>query len=255
MIMKNNFNYDTISSKNFEKFLDENFYFKSKTQESNFYNFERNKDKFADYRGIDLTMNKGSKVYNVDEKVALYYTKRDAPISTFSFELAYFKQGVFTEGWLTNSQKQTDYYILVWAHEKQNQDIIKGETSQFDVAEIMIINRNKLLKCLDSEYGIDMNKLNEISTYYNRINKENGNVELLNRQYPEMNINNQFRLFSSTDLNEKPLNLLIYRSLLSQIADEIYYAVTAESKVFRLSKKHYSPNLNWNEIKKLLKNT
>ena len=74
--------------------------------------YERIFDKDLQNKGIDLILDQGDKVLNVDEKAQIEYMD-DKNIPTMAFEISYIKDRVSHFGWLFDPQKRTDLIFYV----------------------------------------------------------------------------------------------------------------------------------------------
>lgn len=185
------------------KFLDEKLYSNS----SLFSKFNRTNDIENQLRGSDIIISVpklGILNAIVDEKAATHYINKDLP--TFAFELSFkLNNGQIVEGWLTNTCKKTQYYLLMWITAKKEWDIKKEDIIQI---EYILIERNKILMYLNSKgYGVIELK-NKAKMILN--NDIEGVIDKSNDQ--------PFYFYFTNRLTEKPINIVIKKSKLIELS-------------------------------------
>tara|TARA_R110001583_G_scaffold59697_1_gene177451 strand:+ start:4653 stop:5261 length:609 start_codon:yes stop_codon:yes gene_type:complete len=160
----------------------------------NYYDTRRVHDIKNQMAGIDLvfTHKHTNDIFNIDEKAQLDYVNEDLP--TFAFELGYYKEDIYKEGWLYDAQKKTDFYSLATA-------IYEDEPDKFTSCKITLVNRKKLLHFLE---------LREITKkvlegYCNANIVLHGKLRL-----KELNARTEgYLYFSRNNKSEKPINLIL----------------------------------------------
>ncbi|WP_339626115.1 hypothetical protein [uncultured Maribacter sp.] len=144
--------------------------------------------------GIDLifTHKQTKTVFNIDEKAQLDYINEDLP--TFAFELGYYKEDIYKEGWLIDIHKKTDIYSLATA-------IYEDEPNIFTSCKITFVNRKMLLSFL-SKKAISK----EVLKVYCDANVEHhGKLKI-----KELNTRTEgYLYFSKNNKPEKPINLIL----------------------------------------------
>lgn len=154
-------------------------------------------DVLADFKGIEM---------KIDEKAALRYS-RIGELKTFSMELSFLNtSNSVKKGWLVSKEKDTSHYLLCWLERNPNKNIKDLLLEDIYIIEVMLINRIKLLKYIESTYDLTpkdlLDKAEEMRTNNEKLVKLNGKT----------------RIFMSNHLSEKPVNLLIDRKELRSIA-------------------------------------
>lgn len=178
--------------------------------------FKRIFDLEQQQQGIDVIMYRNNKQYLIDEKAQLHYINSDLP--TFTFELSYLKNGFLKEGWLFDSKKLTQYYLLITGiFLKASKKELKTPN---DIAKIKItsVNRRKLIKHLAS---IELNKENLLK-YDTHLRKN----KLFDRNpIPELDATTEGILYFTKHLEEKPINLQLRLKYLIEkgVAQKFYY--------------------------------
>ena len=199
--MYSKFNTDKLMEEYFGQWLDEHFY--PKLIDVN--DFKRIDDYTLQKKGVDVIVRIGNEEFFLDEKTTLHYINKNIP--TFAFELMNRTSGA--RGWLHNPDYLTSHYVLCWP----NGNLPINSKDSFTTSEVMILDRNKLLNYLDS-IGLSYDVLLEkIENYSSKVTRTTFKFELV----PGIN------LFFTEWLYEKPVNIVIQKSILASIAD--YYKI------------------------------
>lgn len=87
---------------------------------------------------------------HIDEKTALDYAKKDLTenaLPTFAFEISYLnRDGVLTEGWLTNSKyRKTEDYLLVWLWIKPDTKMKYLRCEDILQLEVIVLSKKDIL--------------------------------------------------------------------------------------------------------------
>ena len=214
-----------------------------------------NADKTVDRKGI-----------NIDEKTALHYARTNLnhkSLSTFAFEVSYLKDGKLKVGWLINEKYSgTKVYFLCWLWIKENankyalscDDILKIEVMSIHKKVIIdnlikralghidikafeknsVILRNKMsdkrVKRLELKQKLEplINALDKVEEYENAV-QMGIHPEKSNRlSYP------QWVLSASTALNEEPLNIVVKKDELVNLASS-HWVITPDSFIVKKS--------------------
>lgn len=186
-------------------FLDEYFYPQNVTD------FRRFTDKNNQLNGIDVRFSipeLGLVDIIVDEKAQTHYVNKDLP--TFAFELSFLNsKGEVIGGWLLDENKSTQYYMLIWVWASREWNVKKSDITRL---ECLLIERAAIIKYLeDSGYGIS--KLNELD---HSIRNE-GTDGVINKTN-----DSDIYFFSSKRLTEEPINVIIKRRKLVELATKRY---------------------------------
>ncbi len=187
--MKSNFTSDLRKEKQLSHLLDV-YYERSLV----YYDTCRVYDMKSQMIGIDLlfTHKQTRDIFNIDEKAQLDYINEDLP--TFAFELGYYKEDSYKEGWLFDKHKKTDFYSLATA-------IYEDEPNKFTSCKITLVNRKMLLAFL-SKKAITKKVLTD---YCDAYIEHHGKLKIR-----ELNSRNEgYLYFSKNNKTEKPINLIL----------------------------------------------
>ena len=211
---------DTRLEKELGKFLDKCFYKKLKI----FY--ERVTDEKTQKSGVDVILGSEDRA-KVDEKASFYYSNVMLP--TFALELQYEKDNELRTGWYLNESLDTEYYLFVWPNIKdikieeqkkkkkwERTDLSMVTAEDFTIIEAMFVNRKKLKRFIDGQ-GLTAEYLSK------RVNEiRNSTGEDRDRFIKGEVVKQGYKLMWSTHLNESPINLLVNRSILFDLAERVY---------------------------------
>jgi len=202
-------------------FLDRYFYDRL-LQNHKITSYVRITDKKIQLQGIDVMVSTSRKTVNLDEKAQLYYINENLP--TFAFEVNFIdRMGNLSPGWLFNDNLLTDYYVLVWPTATHN-DLKTIQAEDFTCVECMLIKKNEIIDYL-SELGYTSNFIEEIATGLRSQNKYG--------KHFFKNQNNFYLYFSQpNNYTEQPINIVIRKRLLKQLAFRIY--VISKEKLIRI---------------------
>jgi hypothetical protein len=164
-----------------------------------------------------LAKNNGTPLY-VDEKAQLNYKKN--PIPTFALEILSSKTTGDGEkiGWFINKDLSTQYYCLVWFVECRNKLMSVSDITKI---EVLIVSKEKLLFEFSSRGLTEDVMLEEAREL--RQNKVSG-------KHLIPNSNAEYYYYYSGQLAEKPVNLVVKKSLYRRICKS-NYTVTKEGIV------------------------
>ncbi len=159
-----------------------------------FYTTKRVIDLKNQMAGVDVIfVHKNTETnFYIDEKAQLDYVNEDLP--TFAFEIGYYKNKAYKEGWLYDSRKKTDFYALATA-------IYEDEPGTYTSCKITLVNRKKLHSCL-SNHKITKTLLNE----YRFSNKSHQGKLVLKELCQK---SEGYLYFSNSNKMEKPVNLIL----------------------------------------------
>ena len=190
---------DSTVEKEIGKFLDIYFYPKIS---KDFKRFENKENQLA---GIDIqfTLSETGTII-VDEKAATHYINKDIP--TFAFELSFkLSSGQAVQGWLLDESKKTEYYLLLWIKASKTWDLVLDDINE---VKAILIDRFKVIKYLESE-GYNSDKLERAVTKI-RNNKLDGALG--------KNPHSSIYFYSTLRLTEEPINVIIKRKKLEELA-------------------------------------
>lgn len=168
---------------------------------------ERVEDIERQYLGIDLLADFNGNILKIDEKAAVgpKYKKLN-DLKTFSMELSFLNSNYNKcKGWLVSKDKETTHYLLCWLDRNREKHYI-NELEDIYFMEVMLINRVKLLKYIESKYGFSPKDLL----------KKADNMRNEKRELEKLS--GKTRFYMSSYLSEMPVNLLIDKEELRKLA-------------------------------------
>lgn len=198
---------DMRAEQELAKFLDEHLY-QELLKEKKFISFERITDIDRQMHGIDVIGQTEDECYKIDEKAQLHYINHTTP--TFAFELEFIRYGQAIEGWFLNSSLETTHYLLLWPN-AGTEDLSKIVSGDFTEVEGMMISKRKLKNYLE---GIGFsNTFLENET--NRLRKKGASGS-------QGSFYDGIKFYVSPTYAENPINLVISKRILAQLADAHY---------------------------------
>ena len=160
---------------------------------------DKAREKRAQYGGVDIVMkDNDSKIYLIDEKSQTNYLNKNRP--SFAFEIFSFSNEKVKKGWLLDSKKKTDYYILIYPNSKK----IGGykelyDKEEIDFVSVYLIERQKLLEEI-YKIGLTNEKIIEEASNLTEVNT------LVNiKGIPPEKVS----LYKSKKMEEIPVNLVV----------------------------------------------
>lgn len=190
---------DNKGEKAVANFLDKYFYPNYTT------NFKRVNDYETQMKGIDIYFDyKELTNIAVDEKAMVHYVNKNLP--TFAFEINFrSSNGNIVPGWFYVENKTTQYYLLCWIKAKIVKEFTEDDISEL---EIVLIDRRRLFAMLEF---FNMNKVNA----YQLANE----LRETNSSGPRNQLHDiPFYFYYTTHLTEKPINLIIKKPKLIEMA-------------------------------------
>ena len=215
-------NQDMRAEQQLGKFMDTYFYSRLKDRNGNSLNYTRMSDKESQMNGVDVCIKLEDRKMLIDEKATMYYS--NAMIPTFAFELDSIQKGHSepVQGWFVNDELQTEYYMLIWPNVKcihqENRwirkDINNLGKDDFTIVEAMLIRKTDIRNALEEEnYGKE-----RLLEYARRIRNLYSDKETRE----EEKLTDNVKILFSGQLAEKPINLVIRKELLKNLAKRIY---------------------------------
>ena len=133
-----------------------------------------------------------------DEKAASHYSNKI--IGTFAFELKNRTSGNI--GWFINDELKTEYYVLCWPLLKEDR---KGyDKSDFQYIEVMIISKKGVWKVINDNDLTRDNIIEEMDKHNQTVKADDDPIIL----------KDGIKLYYNFSLEEKPINLVIDKTLL-----------------------------------------
>lgn len=215
-------NQDMKAEEKLGEFMDEYFYSRLNSKGGAPLSFKRMKDRESQLNGVDILIEVDGKNMIIDEKASLYYS--NAMIPTFAFELDSIQRGKTepVEGWLVNDNLATEYYMLIWPNvkcikqDKQwiRKDIKCLQKDDFTIVEAFLVPKQGIRMELERR-GYDREHLLLYAKRMREMYKGQDGMK-------EEPINDEMKFTFSGQLAEKPVNIVIRKSLLQMRAKGIY---------------------------------
>ena len=213
--------FDSQAEQELAKFMDEFFYPRLKGGRS--IEFKRIHDKALQLSGIDVQLLSEKGCFNFDEKAQLDYLSN--PLPTFAFELLSLQNGNLRCGWFTNEQIQTHYYVLIYPNARcgvTSRNVKKEDFTQLDV---LIVSREKLIARI-GDLGFSIAKLNRFASELWRQYKYKNNQQIIGSEKDGIKQPCYFAYSGQKD--EKPINLVVRKKMLEELASRSYRVTKAE---------------------------
>lgn len=206
-----------------------------------FYDLIRNGeilDKIKDYQSIDsieqqfqgvdtVLFLKNGRTLNIDEKCALKYINTN--LSTFAFELQWFRHGKKTIGWLINPKLQTHYYFLMWIKGRPILNPLNGKIlDKYDYIKRMTINDLIEIELFAINKQSLFDYLHKIGLYNEKLLAQAD--WLIETNTEQAIVNSEIKYFYSGYFAEKPVNLVMSKRLLRKLADAVFYITPNQVK-------------------------
>ena len=242
---KNRFNFtdDLLGEQAVNKFLVEFFYEKLK-EKGYIIDFEVSRELNKQHAGSDtvLILKSGKKIV-VDEKAAIHYAKtnlKEKAMPTFAFEVSYMYNGQLKEGWLTNPKyNETQRYLLCWLWVQAGtnksrlkyDDIVQIEAMFFEKTDIQEYIINIVTADTDIVKFHTVASDKRVSLEEKILQKALDKIDepVGKETYPK------WYLTGRNILSEQPLNIILYRNQLEDLATS-HWLVTRK-ELINLDKK------------------
>lgn len=180
-------------------FLDEYFY-KNKTT-----NFSRINDFENQIKGIDTIFDFLGENYMCDEKAAIQYINKR--LNTFSLELSFInKGGKENVGWLLAPDKVNNSFLFCWI-DKATNDKLDNYTDILQM-EIALIKKSSII-----------NKLISLGWTLDKLQNKCDRIRQNETEYLGNIYEHGLKFHKSFQLVEKPINVLLPRKTLIELAD------------------------------------
>ena len=194
-------------------FLDEFFYKRIENGNASLV-CKRVNEKNLQQAGIDVIISqRNGDVWLIDEKAALYY--RNTMLPTFAFEISSIQRdsGERIPGWFINPDLKTTHYLIIWPNVKcdvktrQMKELNQTDKDDFTIIEVALIEKKKIIQFLE-EQGFSIEK---IRNQEKNILEQNLSDRISVGQ-------KDFYFFYSEAIAEKPVNLIIKKEKLLELA-------------------------------------
>lgn len=213
MTRQQQYAFDSLVEKNVARFVDENFYSKSKLSAD----ICRWADKQHQFAGIDLTI----RTTNVDEKIK-YRNCLNSVLQYPSFELEFTnKAGNRQTGWFMNAQLSTDYYALYCVFATTADENQLTADNAVSAVDVLLVKKSDVKDMVqeqmsDQQLKDDMKEIKEDldAQCYGKARK----------RYPH----GKFWLTYSSNLKEQPINLVTTRDTLEKLPHTRHFYITKD---------------------------
>lgn len=210
--------FDTMAEQEVAKFLDKYLYPRIKADIP--FSFQRETERENQLRGIDetLTIKKTKRKIYIDEKAAVHYI--NSPLPSFAFECSFDRYQddtpIHTTGWLWNENLLTGIYLLIYVSvdekiappQKGSNEYYKTlEADDITRAQCFFICRNTIKRYL-RKHGFCKYEIEDA-------------VQKIREGIPAKSLTNpseQFHFHYSSDLVEKPINIIFKKSMLEELS-------------------------------------
>lgn len=197
---------DMAAERELAKFLDEHLYTKDI-----FTRADRTDSAITQIEGSDIIISIPSlniKDAVVDEKASIYYINKN--LQTFVLELSFLNKGFhYSDGWFVDKSLATEYYLMQWI-KADVADPWTVTAQNITEIECVLISKQKLIDYFKG-FGYDSSKFKEISDQIRKTGI-----------YPKTPTTD-FRFYYSPKLAEKPVNILLNKSVYIQLGEFHYF--------------------------------
>ena len=242
---RNSFNFedDLLGEQAVNKFLVDFFYKKFK-EIGYIIDFEVSRELNKQHAGSDTVLTlKGGKKIVVDEKAAIHYAKtnlKEKAMPTFAFEVSYMHNGQLKEGWLTNPKySATQRYLLCWLWVQVGTNKIRLKYDDIVQIEAMFFEKSDIQKYIMDivTADTDIEKFHSLASAKRESLEERILHEALNSIDETIGLESypKWYLTGRNILSEQPLNIILYRNQLEDLATS-HWLVTRK-ELINLDKK------------------
>lgn len=213
----NNRHSDTRGEKALGLFLDHYFYPRLCEMEG-FDAIQRINDANEQKLGSDIRIVKPrGETLIIDEKAQLHYINE--PRRTFAFELSYYndKTKSILDGWFVRNENKTDHYVLVWIDSARTNQLNRIVEDDFNEVTVAVVAKKRIMYYLE-QLGYPIKRVKKIARDM-RFNH--------NKNYFKLS-EEAFIYYTKEGYEEKPINIVIDRNALWELADGIYIANRSE---------------------------
>lgn len=173
-------------------------------------NTDRNDRLDLQFKGIDIILKDQNEVqFKVDEKAQLHYLNKDLP--TFALEINYIKDSKIKQGWLYDSSKITEIYAFIFSIYLFPDVKEMSKVEDIKSCDVVFVNRIRLINEL---------ALLEINIKTCQLISEQLRID---NSLKKINHKSGFNFQISTHLSEKPVNLIVKKSFLISIGEQLFF--------------------------------
>jgi hypothetical protein len=175
----------------------------------NNWNTTRIFEKEMQYKGVDVMLEKDGRHFLIDEKAQLHYLNKDLP--TFALEINYLKDNVLKDGWLFDTNKLTEIYAFVFNIQVPVTITQLSNVADIKRCDVVFVNKQKLLK-----------ELAKLNLDYVTCAK-NSEILRSDETIKKLSHHSAFNFQISTQLTEKPVNLIVRKTFLEGIGKKFIF--------------------------------
>lgn len=197
---------DTYAEQQLAQYLDYSFYGKI-LEKYDEISWQRIKDRQEQLQGIDGYLTVSGTKYVIDEKAALHYINEN--IHTFAFEVDSIQRGRLVDGWFINDSAKTTHYLLVWPNATTT-DLQQIRYNHFFRTLCFLLPKKSIVDHLNKN-GLTKEKLKSDALNF-RKKQCAGKIETVESKAAGG------YYYLSNDLNERPMNIVINRSVLDNLS-------------------------------------
>ena len=147
----------------------------------------------------------------VDEKAQLHYINE--PRRTFAFEVSYYNERTngISDGWFVSNDNKTSHYVLVWVDSARTDQLNRIVEDDFNEITVAVVAKNRIVNYLE-QLGYPIKRIRKIARDM-RFNQ--------NKNYFKLS-EEAFIYYTKEGYDEKPINIVINRTVLWTLAYGVY---------------------------------
>ncbi len=192
--------------------------------------FQTITDKNQQFRGVDTKMTLfNGRVISIDEKCQL--NRLNQTPTTQCLELGFYNDaGIYRNGWFAKNT-DTEYYLFTWIPKCRAKNKYNLTYDSIDEVAAMLVSKKKLEDHLKKTFNIDKETLrfpiakmicnNHHEQKINNSGKKTNYVYLLDDKGNWIH-KQRVRFTMSLDMNEKPINMVVFFSEYAKIYEDIF---------------------------------
>ena len=219
MSRQSSFQFDLERENVMAEFMGFNYYAKLYNDDGSRIEYKRITEPEEQKAGVDVEYIRNGLKYIIDEKAQMDYIYNTEPLPTFALELLNSSSGAL--GWFINTQLKTQYYMFIWPHAERKPLTVDN----IEYAYFTLINKEKLKIEVEKRFRKNSNDLLEYAKRLSQLRLEgveavNGyNGNRIGYKYKKNGFDNCGYLYYTLSKRERPVNLVVKRDWLAQIAE------------------------------------
>ena len=203
------------------------------------FSYKRIIDNDLQRKGIDVILKWDGDLpreINVDEKATVYYFNKMIPTFAFEIDSIQTDEGTCYPGWFINDDLLTEWYHLVWPNARPNWkskenvfNLHQLEVEDITICETMLISKKVLKTNVRNVFGLNSNEeLNEFLLEQSAKLRAGAPLALPTittvekDNFTKIKIDDNYSLYYSKSIAEKPVNLVISKDKLLELAGHVY---------------------------------